>query len=72
MPPVKISARNKLKGKIVDVVKGSTTTIVHIDIGGPIVTSSITNEAAEELGLRKGLKAIAVIKAPDVMVMIED
>lgn len=69
---MKISARNKLKGKVVDVVKGATTTIVHIDIGGPIITSSITNEAAEDLGLRKGKKATAVIKSPDVMVMVED
>lgn len=68
---LKISARNKLKGKVVDVVKGATTALVHIDIGGSIVTSSITNEAAEELGLRKGMKVVAVIKAPDVMVAIE-
>jgi molybdopterin-binding protein len=43
---MKISARNQLKGTIVDVVKGATTSHVRIDIGGgAIVTASITNEA---------------------------
>jgi molybdopterin-binding protein len=50
---MKISARNILKGKITEVNKGQTTTHVLIDIGGSIVTSSITNEAADELKLTK-------------------
>jgi molybdopterin-binding protein len=66
--PMKLSARNILKGKITDVKKGQTTTHVLIDIGGSIVTSSITNEAADELKLAKGQSAYAVIKASDVMV----
>ena len=66
---MKISARNQLKGTIVDVVKGATTSHIRIDIGGGvIVTSSITNEAVDELKLAKGKAAIAVIKASDVMV----
>ena len=66
---MKLSARNQLKGKIVEVRKGSTTAHVRIDIGnGVIVTSSITNEAVDELGLATGDEAIAVIKASDVMV----
>jgi molybdopterin-binding protein len=69
---MKISARNQLKGTIVDVVKGATTSHIRIDIGGGIiVTSSITNEAVDELGLAKGKAAIAVIKASDVMVGTE-
>jgi molybdopterin-binding protein len=68
---VKLSARNILKGKITDVKKGQTTTHVHIDIGGAVVTSSITNEAADELKLAKGQSAYAVIKASDVMVGVE-
>ena len=49
---MKISARNRLKGKIVEVKKGATTAHVRIDIGGgSIVTASITNEAVDELGL---------------------
>ncbi|MFC5386955.1 molybdopterin-binding protein [Aquamicrobium segne] len=69
---MKISARNQLKGTVVEVIKGATTTHVRIDIGGNIVTSSITNEAADELQLAKGKNAIAVIKASDVMVGVED
>jgi molybdopterin-binding protein len=69
---MKLSARNKLKGTIVDVKKGATTTHVRIDIGGgAVVTSSITNEAAEELKLAAGQTAYAVIKASDVMVGVD-
>jgi molybdopterin-binding protein len=66
---MKLSARNQIKGKIVGVQKGQTTAHVRIDIGnGVIVTSSITNEAVDELALQVGNDAIAVIKASDVMV----
>jgi molybdopterin-binding protein len=68
---MKISARNILKGTIVDLTKGATTAHVRIDIGGPIVTASITNEAVDELKLEKGKVAYAVVKASDVMVAIE-
>ena len=48
---MKLSARNQIKGKVVAVQKGQTTGHVRIDIGsGVIVTSSITNEAIDELG----------------------
>jgi len=66
---MKLSARNQIKGKVVEVRKGTTTAHVRIDIGnGVIVTSSITNEAVDDLGLATGDEAIAVIKASDVMV----
>lgn len=68
---MKISARNQLKGTIVGVVKGATTSHVRIDIGGAIVTASITNEAVDELGLTIGKAATAVIKATDVLVAID-
>jgi molybdopterin-binding protein len=69
---MKLSARNKLKGKIVEVKKGATTSHVRIDIGGgAIVTASITNEAADELHLAAGQTAYAVIKASDVMVGVD-
>jgi len=66
---MKLSARNQLKGMVVEVRKGQTTAHVRIDIGsGVIVTSSITNEAVDDLGLKVGDHAIAVIKASDVMI----
>jgi molybdopterin-binding protein len=68
---MKISARNVLKGKIVDIAKGATTAHVRIDVGGTIVTASITNESVDDLGLVKGMTASAVIKSSDVMVAVE-
>jgi molybdopterin-binding protein len=66
---MKLSARNQLKGKIVDVTKGATTSHVRVDIGGGvIVTSSITNEAVADLKLAKGDDVWAVVKASDVMI----
>ena len=66
---MKISARNQIKGKVIAVVKGQTTGHVKIDIGGGVViTSSITNDAIDDLALVVGDDAMAVIKASDVMV----
>jgi molybdopterin-binding protein len=66
---MKLSARNALHGKIVQVHKGVTTTIVKIDIGnGLTVTSSITNESADELDLKPGDAVAAIIKSSDVII----
>ena len=66
---MKLSARNQLKGVVVEVRKGQTTAHVRVDIGsGVIVTSFITNEAVDDLGLKVSDHAIAVIKASDVMI----
>jgi molybdopterin-binding protein len=66
---MKISARNVIEGKVVEVKLGQTTAHVRIDIGGGrIVTSSITNEAVAELQLKVGDAAYAVIKASDVLI----
>ena len=68
---MKLSARNQLKGKIVEVKRGATTAHVRIDIGGQIVTAAITNEAVDDLDLAAGQTAYAVIKASDVMVSVD-
>jgi len=68
---MKISARNTLQGKIVEVTKGATTAHVKIDVGGTVVTASITNAAVDELKLTTGKQAYAVIKASDVMIGID-
>jgi molybdopterin-binding protein len=66
---MKLSARNQLKGKIVSVKKGQTTAHVRIEIGkGQVITASITNEAVDELKLKVGDRAVAIVKASDVMV----
>jgi molybdopterin-binding protein len=68
---VKISARNRIKGKIVEVKKGATTSHVRLDVNGTIVTASITNEAVDDLGLTVGQEGYAIIKASDVMIGID-
>ena len=68
---MKISARNIIKGKVVEITKGATTAHVKIDIGGQVLTSAITNEAVDALKLAKGQEAYAVIKASDVMIAID-
>lgn len=69
---MRISARNILEGKIVAIKKGATTAHIRIDIGGPIITASITNESVDDLNLKVGEKAAAVIKSSDVMVAVGD
>jgi len=66
---MRLSARNIIKGKILEVTRGATTAHVRIDVGGgTVITSSITNEAVDALALMVGDAAYAVIKASDVMV----
>jgi molybdopterin-binding protein len=70
---MKISGRNFIPGKIVDIKEGTTTAHVRVEIaGGTILTASITNEAVEDLGLKTGEKVHALIKASDVMIAIGD
>ncbi|GAD09910.1 molybdopterin-binding protein [Gluconobacter japonicus] len=68
---MKLSARNQLKGRITSIVKGATTSHITIDVNGTIITSAITNEAVDELGLAVGKDAYAVIKASSVMVGVD-
>jgi molybdopterin-binding protein len=68
---MRLSARNQLKGTVTAVTKGATTAHVKVDIGNNhIVTSSITNEAVDELGIKTGSSVIVVIKASDVMIAV--
>ena len=69
---MRLSARNQIKGTILEVKKGATTSHVRVDIGnGVVVTSSVTNEAVEELGLKAGDHAVVVVKASDVMIAVD-
>ena len=66
---MKLSARNQLQGVITDVKKGATTTVVKVEVKNPaILTASITNEAADDLGLKVGQQATAIIKASEVII----
>lgn len=69
---MKISARNQLKGTVVEVTKGATTAHVTIDVAGQTMTAAITNEAADELQLAAGKAVYALVKASDVMIGVDD
>ena len=68
---MKISARNVLEGTVKEVKKGATTSHVLIDVKGSTITSSITNESVDELGLKAGSKVKTIIKSSDVMVAVD-
>ncbi|HEY2331352.1 MAG TPA: TOBE domain-containing protein [Acidimicrobiales bacterium] len=69
---MRISARNQLAGTIVAVSPGAVTTMVKVRLaGGDLVTSSITKEAAEELGLAVDSPVVVVVKASDVMLVVD-
>jgi molybdopterin-binding protein len=66
---MKLSARNQLRGVIKEVTNGATTTIVKIEVKNPaVITASITKEAAEDLGIKVGDSAVAIIKASEVII----
>ncbi|KXV33588.1 TOBE domain-containing protein [Gluconobacter thailandicus] len=68
---MKLSARNQLKDRITQIVKGTTTSHITLDVNGTIITSAITNEAVDELELAVGKEAYAIIKASSVMVGVD-
>lgn len=67
---MKLSARNKLNGKVVAINEGKVNDVVKVALeGGQIISSTITCEAVEELGLVVGTDVTAIVKATEVMVM---
>ena len=69
---MKLSARNVLKGKVVDIDRGKVTAIVRVDIGGgTIITSSVTLAAVKDLGLKRGSEVSAIIKASEVLLGVD-
>ena len=67
-----ISARNQIAGIVVSVKKGAVSGHVAIETAdGARIMGSITNEAIDELGLAEGGKALAIVKATDVIVGVE-
>ena len=69
---MKLSARNQLKGTIVNINEGAVNGIVQIDIGGGnVISATISMTSIKELGLAVGKEAYAVIKATSVMVGVD-
>ena len=69
---MKISARNCLKGTIKSITKGPVMAEIVLDIGNGVqITSVITAHAAENLGLKEGKEAYAVVKSSEVMIAVD-
>ena len=69
---MKLSARNHLQGTVARITRGEAIANVELDVGGQRIVSSITVEAVDDLGLKEGQTASAVIKASDVMIAVDD
>ncbi|MGC1337206.1 MAG: TOBE domain-containing protein [Candidatus Binataceae bacterium] len=63
-----LSARNRLKGEISEVLLGRVTALITVKVGNNVIESVITKRSAEELNLKKGEKVTAVIKSTEVMI----
>lgn len=68
---MKLSARNQLKGTVVDITEGAVEALVKVDVGGQVITSVITLEAVRDMGLSSGSPVVAIIKADHVMLGVE-
>jgi molybdopterin-binding protein len=69
---VKLSTRNRLPGTIVEIVKGEAATKVSLQVGDDHVVALITSESAEELGLEVGQRVTALVKATDMMILVDE
>jgi molybdopterin-binding protein len=68
---VTLSARNQLAGVVKEINKGAAIANVVVDVGGQRIVSSITVEAADELGLAEGSQVTVIVKASDVILATE-
>lgn len=64
----KVSGRNQLVGKVIDVKIDGLLAQVVIAIGDQRVTAIITSDAAREMQLKRGDSAAALVKSTDVMI----
>jgi molybdopterin-binding protein len=70
---MKLSTRNQLRGTVTEVTAGEAMAVVKVALeGGDMITSSITREAAEDLGLETGKQVVVLIKSTDVSLAVDD
>lgn len=67
-----LSARNRLPGKVTEIVKGEAAARVSIQVGDNHMVALITAESADELGLEVGKEVTALVKATDVMLLTDN
>jgi molybdopterin-binding protein len=65
----KVSGRNQLIGRIVDIKFSGLLAQVTLRIGEQHITSLITADAAREMRLKPGERAAALIKSTEVMIL---
>lgn len=70
---MKISARNQFKGTVIDLKPGAVNTVDKVEIAPKVIVSSVvTQNAIEELGIEKGKEAFVIIKASSVMLGVDE
>ena len=69
---MKLSARNRIPAKVVNITHGEAIANVELDANGQRIVSSITVEAVNDLGLSEGSEVFAVVKASDVMIGLQE
>jgi molybdopterin-binding protein len=68
---MKISARNKLPGRVEQITRGAATANVRVSVAGMSMTAAVTVDAVDELGLKPGSDVMVIVKASDVMLAVE-
>ncbi len=69
---MQLSTRNRLPGRITEVVKGEAAARVTVQVGDNNMVALITRESADELGLEPGKEVTALVKATDVMLLTNE
>jgi molybdate transport system regulatory protein len=69
---MKASARNQFTGTVNEVLIGAVNAEVHIVLkGGDTIVASITKESVDTLGIKTGIEVIALIKAPQIIIVTD-
>jgi molybdopterin-binding protein len=69
---MRISARNKLPGRVEKITRGAATANVTVVVAGMTMTAAITVDSDDELGITEGSDVLVIIKASDVMLAVND
>ena len=69
---MRLSTRNRLPGTIVEIEKGRAASKVSLQVEDNHVVAMITTQSVEELGLKVGQQVTALVKATDVMLLVDE
>jgi molybdopterin-binding protein len=69
--PMKISARNQLRGTVEEIARGVITAKVSLRVGENLIESVITLQSLDEMGIKKGDTVTALIKSTEVLLMAD-